>query len=267
MQSAPGLQQRTAFQMQSALGLQQGTAFQMQSAPGLQQGTALQMQSAPGIQQRTAFQIQSAPGLQQGTALQKTAQKTTWWIPPLCPGQLLRVAFHCLEVPLKTKRYWEARKRRGGDPGAGQNVADHIQQQLEAPDGHPFARHVIRGYDKEQDSWEGNDGTDRETADTQKTGINREMEVNRRRRMVEMEEVKIQMMKRVTEVKERSVITRSLALLTLELIITLCIDLQVAVNWVDLVNATLSTDPQPDTEMQSLDASPDAAPDEEMPSV
>ncbi|CAH1240836.1 Hypp6111 [Branchiostoma lanceolatum] len=32
----------------------------------------------------------------------------------------------------------------------------------------------------------------------------REMEVNSRRRMVEMEEVKMQMMKRVTKVKERS---------------------------------------------------------------
>ncbi|CAH1277488.1 Hypp9657, partial [Branchiostoma lanceolatum] len=49
---------------------------------------------------------------------------------------------------VKIKRYLEARKGRGGNPGAGQNVADQIQQ-LAAPNGHPFARQVIRGYDKE----------------------------------------------------------------------------------------------------------------------
>ncbi|KAI8502589.1 hypothetical protein Bbelb_192910 [Branchiostoma belcheri] len=48
---------------------------------------------------------------------------------------------------VKTK-FREARKRRGAVPSGGQNVADHVQQ-LEAPDGHPFARQVIRGYNKE----------------------------------------------------------------------------------------------------------------------
>ncbi|KAI8482491.1 Titin-like [Branchiostoma belcheri] len=49
---------------------------------------------------------------------------------------------------VKTKKYREARKRRGAVPSGGQNVADRVQQ-LEAPDGHPFARQVIRGYNKE----------------------------------------------------------------------------------------------------------------------
>ncbi|XP_035690387.1 uncharacterized protein LOC118425564 [Branchiostoma floridae] len=49
---------------------------------------------------------------------------------------------------VKNKRYREATKRRGAASGSGQNVADHVQQ-LEAPDGHPFARQVIRGYNKE----------------------------------------------------------------------------------------------------------------------
>ncbi|KAI8493039.1 hypothetical protein Bbelb_290430 [Branchiostoma belcheri] len=50
---------------------------------------------------------------------------------------------------VNNKRYRETKKRRGGMPASGNNVTDHIQQ-LEAPDGHPFARQVIRGYNKDR---------------------------------------------------------------------------------------------------------------------
>ncbi|CAH1248537.1 Hypp8217 [Branchiostoma lanceolatum] len=57
------------------------------------------------------------------------------------------------------------------------------------------------------------------------------------------------------------VIPRSLAQLTLELIITLGLDLQAAVNWEEWVDAALSTD------LQSHSESPGALQDVEMPSV
>ncbi|CAH1248532.1 Hypp8214 [Branchiostoma lanceolatum] len=101
-----------------------------------------------------------------------------------------------------------------------------------------------------------------------------------------------------TRKRSNRVIPRSLAKLTLELIITLGLDLQEAVNWEEWVNAALSTDPQshsespgalqdvempsvgpapnvtqeeginpsPDVEMASVSASPDASQDAEMPS-
>ncbi|KAI8493073.1 hypothetical protein Bbelb_290770 [Branchiostoma belcheri] len=61
-------------------------------------------------------------------------------------GQELPLAVHPANLKqVNNKRYRETKKRRGGMPAPGNNGTDHIQQ-LEAPDGHPFARQVIRGY-------------------------------------------------------------------------------------------------------------------------
>ncbi|XP_078689169.1 uncharacterized protein LOC144920713 [Branchiostoma floridae x Branchiostoma belcheri] len=49
---------------------------------------------------------------------------------------------------VSNKRYLDAKKRRGAMLGSGHNVADHMQQ-LEGPDGHPFARRIIRGDNNE----------------------------------------------------------------------------------------------------------------------